>query len=164
MEQQIENLLNEQLALEYESSYVYLSMAAYFERNDYQGFAHWMKCQSKEELAHFHKIFEFIFERNGEVQLGAIKSPQTEFKSVLDVFKTSLSQEQKVTASIHNIYEQALKHKAYASLTFLNWFIEEQVEEEAEVTQIIREIERIQDNESAMFLLDRELGQRKLDH
>ncbi len=163
MDKQIEKLLNDQLALEYESSYVYLSMAAYFEHLDYQGFAHWMKCQSKEEMAHFHKIFDFIFERNGMVHLGQVKAPNIHYKDVLNVFETSLKQEQKVTASIHNIYEKALHLKAYASLTFLNWFIEEQVEEEAEVTQIVREIERVKSNESAMLMLDRELGKRKID-
>ena len=160
MDKHIEKLLNDQLALEYESSYVYLSMAAYFEASDYKGFSHWMKCQAKEELAHFHKIFNFIFERNGNVKLGPISEPSHDFKGVLDVFKTSLVQEKKVTASIHTIYEEALNRKAFAALTFLNWFIEEQVEEEAEVNQIIQELERVKNNPSAILILDRELGKR----
>ena len=112
MKKSIEKMLNEQLALEYESSYAYLGMAAYFESIDYGGFAHWMKCQSKEELAHFNKIFNFIFERNGTVNLQPVPKPSVNFKSVLDAFKTSLKQEEKVTASIHKIYEESLKQKA----------------------------------------------------
>ena len=138
-------------------------MAAYFESMDYGGFAHWMKCQSKEEMQHFNKIFDFIFERGGEVNLAPVKKPNVKYKGVLDAFNTSLAQEKKVTASIHSIYESCLKQKAYASFNFLNWFIEEQVEEEAEVTRIIKEIERIHDNKSAMLILDRELGKRSED-
>tara|TARA_Y100000590_G_scaffold441056_1_gene567224 strand:+ start:4 stop:507 length:504 start_codon:yes stop_codon:yes gene_type:complete len=159
----VEKLLNDQLTLEFEAAYSYLGMAAYFESIDYGGGAHWMKCQSKEEMHHFHKIFDFIFERDGLVNLSPVKKPNVKYKGVLDVFKTSLAQEKKVTASIHTIYDACLKQKAYASFNFLNWFIEEQVEEEAEVTRIIKEIERIHDNKSAMLILDRELGKRSED-
>ena len=163
MEKKIETLLNGQLALEFESAYAYLGMAAYFENHDYTGFAHWMKCQSEEEMAHFHKIFNFICERNGTVKLTPVTQPTIEFENELAVFKHSLLQEKKVTASIHMIYEQCLAQKAYASFSFLNWFIEEQVEEEAEVTRIVNEITRINNNPSAMLMLDRELGRRKKD-
>ena len=164
MEKNIEKLLNNQLALEFEAAYSYLSMSAFFESIDYSGFSHWMKCQAKEEMYHFHKIFNFICERDGNVELNDVKKPLATFKNELDVFQHSLEQEKKVTKSIHNIYEKCLEQKAYASLTFLNWFIDEQVEEEAEVTRIVREIERAQENKSAMLLLDRELGKRGINH
>ena len=160
MKASMEKALNIQLALEFESAYAYLGMAAYFESVDYGGFSHWMKAQSQEELNHFHRIFKFIGECGGTIILPDIKKPKTSFNTIIDVFKPSLKQEQKVTRSIHTIYDKALKEKAFASFNFLNWFIEEQVEEEAEVTRLIKELERIESNKSALLLLDRELGKR----
>jgi ferritin len=156
----MQKAINKQINDELFSAYLYLSMAAYFEANSLPGFASWMRMQSQEEVEHAMKFFDFINERGGRVELQAIDRPTVEFESPRAVFQETYAHEQKVTALIHNLYEVALKENDYAAQVMLHWFIEEQVEEEANASQIVDTLERIGDKEQALIMLDRELGQR----
>ena len=159
----LQSAFNEQINHELYSAYFYLSMAAYFEAKNLPGFANWMKVQAKEETGHAMKFYDFIFDRGGIVTLKAIAQPQTEFKSPLEVFKQVLEHEKKVTALINKLYEQALAEKDYPSQVMLQWFIDEQVEEEKNASDIIARLEMIGDSKGSLLYLDHELGKRKAE-
>jgi len=152
------NALNKQVRDELYSEYFYLSMSAWCNANDLPGMAAFMKLKSDEERAHAMKIYNYILDRDGKITLLAIDQPPAEFKSFLDIFEQQLVHEKKVTALIHNLYSLALEEKDYATQVMLQWFIEEQVEEEKEATDIIQQCKKIGDNQSALFLLDQKLG------
>mgnify|MGYP001066703062 CR=1 FL=1 len=156
----VQDAINEQVKDELYSAYLYLAMDAYFESMSLPGFAAWMRAQSQEEVAHAMKLFDFINERGGRVELQAIEQPPVDFDSPRDVFEATYEHEQKVTALIHDLYEVALEENDYAAQVMLHWFIDEQVEEEAGVSQILDTLERIGDSEQGLIMLDRELGQR----
>ncbi len=152
--------LNEQLNVELYSAYTYLSMAAYFEEQNFPGFGKWLRIQAKEELGHALRCFDFIIDRGGRVSLNAIDRPPADFGSPVEAFKQALAHEQKVTALINRRYAAALEEGDYASQTFLHWFINEQVEEEKLVSQTLAMVERAVHDPAAMLMLDRELGTR----
>ena len=156
----VQDAINEQIKNELYSAYLYLSMAAYFESLTLPGFTNWMKVQASEEQGHAMKFFEYVFERGGRVQLKAIDQPPFEWKSPMDAFEQVLEHEQKVTALIHNLYALALKENDYASQVMLQWFITEQVEEEKNATAIIEQLKMIEARETAMLMLDHDLGKR----
>jgi len=156
----MQDAINEQIKNELYSAYLYLSMAAYFEAKSLPGFAVWMRAQSQEEVEHAMKLFDFVNERGGRVELQAIEQPPVGFESPLAVFQTTYEHEQKVTALIHDLYEVALDENDYAAQVMLHWFIDEQVEEEDSVSQIVDMLERIGDKDQGLIMLDRELGQR----
>jgi ferritin len=156
----LEKVLNEQINLEFCSAYAYLGMAAYFERTPYTGFGKWMQVQSQEELSHANRFFKYIVERGGKVTLQAISEPKCDYKSPLDTFKASLGHEQKVSASICAIYELAAAEKDYATLSFLKWFLDEQVEEERNVADLLVKLELAGDHCGALFQIDRHAGRR----
>ena len=156
----IEKALNDQLNLELTSAYAYLGMAAYFEQTPFTGFAKWMEVQTREELEHAQKIFKYISERNGKVKLQPIVAPKYEYKSALEVFQASLGHEQKVSASICSIYETAGAEKDFPTLSFLKWFLEEQVEEEKSVGDMLVKLEMVGDNRNGLFQLDHHAGKR----
>ena len=160
----IQEALNEQINHEFYSSYLYLSMSAYFETLSLQGFAHWMRLQSTEEQVHAIKLFDFINDRNGRVVLTAIEQPPAKFQSPLDVFQQALKHEQQVTELIDELYKLAATDKDYAIQVALQWFIEEQVQEEKQIRQIVDELKRAGDESVALFILDRELGVRAVDN
>ncbi len=137
----LEKVLNDQINLELCSAYAYLGMAAYFDRTPFIGFAKWMQIQSAEELGHANRFFKYIVERGGKVTLSALAEPKCDYRSPLDAFKASLGHEQKVTAAICAIYEQASAEKDYPTMSFLKWFLDEQVEEERNVTEILAKLE-----------------------
>lgn len=151
--------LNDQVTKEIASSYLYLQMAAWFETQNLKGFATWMKIQAQEELAHGMIFFNFLVERGTMVELGEIAKPDATFASARQVFERALAHEEGVTASIHSIMDVATKDRDYATQRRLDWFISEQVEEEANATEIIARIKLLGDGQS-MFLLDKELGLR----
>jgi ferritin len=153
--------LNNHLNEEFFSSYLYLSMATYFEDKNLNGFASWFKLQSQEEWAHGMKIYEFINQTGGKVTLKAIKAPKTSWKSIMEIFKETLAHERHITGLINKLVGQAMQSKDYATNNFLQWFVNEQVEEEATVEEIINKLEMIGDAKSGLFMLDRELGFRK---
>ncbi|MDH4208917.1 MAG: ferritin [Anaerolineae bacterium] len=159
----LQDAMNEQIKNELYSAYLYLSMSAYCEAANLPGFAHWMRMQAQEEQAHAMKFYEFIYERGGRVVLQAIDQPPVEFPSPLAVFEQTLEHEQKVTAMIHDLYTLAVEEKDYASQAFLQWFVTEQVEEEASASQILETLKMIGDKGHALIMLDRQLGRRGAD-
>ena len=156
----IQTALNKQLNAEYYSSYFYLSMSAYFEANDLQGFAKWFRMQADEEYAHAMKIFDYVYQIGGEVELQKIDGPKTEWNSFLDVFKDTFEHEQVVTKSINELVDLAQNEKDHATVNFLQWFVSEQVEEEATAQMNVKKMEMIGDSKSGLFMLDNELGSR----
>jgi ferritin len=157
----MQNAINKQVRDELYSAYLYLSMAAYFETESLPGFSRWMRLQSEEEVGHAMKLFDFVNERGGEVQLHAIEKPPSEFRSPRHVFEETLAHEQKVTRLINDLYKVALEEDDYAAQVMLHWFIDEQVEEEDSVSQILDVLERIGDRDQGLLMLDRELGGRE---
>src|SRR5919202_4220379 len=155
--------MNDQIGNELFSAYQYLSMAAYCESENLPGFAQWMRAQSQEETEHAMKFYNFILDRNGRVALRGIEEPVVEFGSPLEVFERALEHEKKVTAMINGLYALALRENDYASQTFLQWFVTEQVEEEKNAGDVVETLRMIGDGSEALFLLDRELGQRPME-
>ena len=160
MNTKIESAFNEQLNAELFSSYLYLSMAAYFESQNLKGMAGWMRMQAVEEHMHAMKFFDFINGCGGRVTLAKIKEPKTEWNSPLDVFEDTCKHERKVTGLINDLVDLSLREKDHAANAFLQWFITEQVEEEATAQEIGGKLKLIGDNPAAVFMIDRELGQR----
>ena len=156
----IEKAINEQINAELYSAYLYLGMAAYFENMNLSGFAHWMKAQSKEEISHAMKFYDFVFARGGKVELDAINKPSSDFAGPLDVAEKTLAHEQKVTGMINKLYELALNERDYAFQSLLKWFIDEQVEEEESATKLIERVKMVGEKGVNLLMLDKELGAR----
>jgi ferritin len=156
----LEKALNDQINLEFQSAYAYLGMAAYFEHTAFSGFAEWMKLQGQEELGHANKFFGYVVDRGGKVALQAIDQPKCEFGSALEAFKTSLVQEQKVSAAICGLYALATAEKDFASLSFLNWLLDEQVEEEKTVSDMIVKLEFVGDTRNGLYQVDQLAAKR----
>lgn len=157
----MQNALNDQINMEFLASFQYLAMAAYFEAENLLGFANWMHVQTEEENEHAMKFYDYINNRRGRVTLQAINAPKTEWSSPLEVFQDALKHEQKVTASINNLVKLALQESDYATNSFLKWFVDEQVEEEANVDAVIQDLRRVGDSSQGLFMLDRELAGRQ---
>ncbi len=160
MDKKLYKVMNDQVTKELFSAYLYLSMAGYFESKGLSGMAHWMKVQANEEVSHGMKIFGYMNDRGDRVMLGAFEKPESEFKSVRDVFEQALAHEKKVTASINNIYAVATGVEDYAAKVFLQWFLDEQVEEEKNAVDILTKLDYIKDNSMGLLMLDKELGGR----
>jgi len=160
MNQKVQDAFNAQLNAELFSSYLYLSMAAHFEAQNLKGMSHWMRLQGQEEHMHAMKFFDFINERGGKVVLTRIEAPQTEWRSPLDVFEDTYKHECKVTSLIHDLVDLSLSEKDHAANTFLQWFVTEQVEEEAAAQEIRDKLRLVSDSPVALFMIDQELGQR----
>ncbi len=156
----VEKAMNKQLAFEMQSAYVYLGMSAYCEAQSLPGFAAWLRAQYQEELDHAMKFYGFILDRGGKVTLDALDKPATEYSSPLSVFEAALQNEESVTTAIDDLYTLTSKERDYASQAFLNWFVTEQVEEEKTVGEVVDSLRRVGERGEALFLLDRELGQR----
>jgi ferritin len=156
----MQDAINAQITREYYSSYLYLSMAAYFEAESLTGFAKWMRVQVQEENAHALIFFNYICDRGGKVELGAIEKPPVDFTSPLDAFQKTYEHEQKVTAWINGLADLAVAEKDHASRRLLDWFVDEQVEEEANDTTIIASLERIGNDGNALLNMDKDLGTR----
>jgi ferritin len=157
----IEAALNKQVNREFYSEFLYLSMAAYFETVSLKGFAKWMRVQAREEHAHALKIYEFIIVRSGRVTLEAIDAPKTKWATAGKVFEESYAHEQKVTGFINGIVELAIKENDHATFEFLQWFVKEQVEEEANASDILAQINLVGDIVGHLFYLDHHLGKRE---
>lgn len=156
----MQDALNEQINKEFFSSYLYLSMAAYFEDKNLMGFAHWMRLQADEEREHAMKFYNYILDAGGRVYLKAIDAPETEWKSNLQVAEQVAEHEAKVTASIHSLYELALKEKDYPAQVMLHWFINEQVEEEKNAAELVAKLRLIEERGTAVLMLDHRLSKR----
>ncbi len=160
IKQSIRDAMNEQINAEMYSAYLYFAMAAHFEDQNLDGFAQWMKVQAQEEMAHALKFYSEIFERGGRVVLEAIEKPPAEWESPLAAFEAAYAHEQKVTGLINDIVGLARTEKDYAAEAFLQWFVTEQVEEEATAKGIVDKLAMIGDHPQGLFMMDRELGQR----
>jgi len=157
----VEKALNEQINKELFSAYLYLSMAADFESKNLAGFAKWMKAQSAEELNHAMKLFNYVLERGGHVELMAIEKPQQTWESPLKVFQDAYDHERFITQSIYSLLEIAQSAKDYGTMEFLQWYVKEQVEEEAHAEHVMKKLEMINDAPAGLLMLDHELGQRE---
>ena len=156
----VQTALNNQIKHEMYSSYLYLSMAAHFDAANLPGFAHWMKVQSREEYGHAMKFYEYVLAQSGKVTLQAIDQPPAQFGSPLTVFQAVLEHERQVTALIRDLYAVALKENDYATQGLLQWFINEQVEEEKNAAQIVETLKMVGESGPALFMVAAQLGQR----
>lgn len=156
----VRDAFNAQTTREVQAAYNYLAMAGWFEANGFPGFARWMQHQSEEEWAHAKRMFQFVLDRGGEIALGDLGAPRAAYGSVLEVFETGLEQERAVSGHIKDLYALAMDARDFASMPLLDWFIDEQIEEEASFGQIVDDIRRAGDDAHAMLILDRELGSR----
>lgn len=160
LSKKMEKAINDQINAEFYSAYLYQSMGAYFESVGLPGCASWMHSQFQEEWFHGMKMYDFVNERGGRVILQAIAKPPAKWKSTLDVFENVLKHEQKVTGLINNLVNLALDERDHATNIFLQWFVSEQVEEEATAGGILDKLKLIGKDTHALFVLDGELGQR----
>ena len=156
----LQDAINEQIREELASAYIYLSMAAYFEAENLPGFAHWMQVQSQEEMDHAMKFYAHVNERGGRVWLQAIPEPPAEFEGPTDVFQKALDHERYISGRIVDLYKLAQQEGEYATYGLLQWFVDEQVEEEASASEIVEMLKLAGEKGHALIMLDRQLAQR----
>ncbi|MBN1996341.1 ferritin [candidate division KSB1 bacterium] len=160
LSKEMEKEINIQINKELYSAYLYMAMAAYFDNKNLSGFANFFQVQAQEEVFHAQKFYHYLFERGGRVVLEAIEKPQTDFKDVKAVFQQAYEHEQYVTSRINTLMNLAIKESDHASKAFLDWFISEQVEEEASMDSILQKIDLVGATGHGILMLDAQLGQR----
>jgi ferritin len=160
LNKKVADALNQQINSELNASYEYLAMAAYFDSVDLPGFATWFRAHSVEETGHAMRIFDFVNQRGGRVELTAIAQPRVSYNSALEVMETALAMEGKVTAQIHALFEIAAAEKEYGTQNMLQWFLEEQVEEEDLFSSTLAQVKAADNNPWHLLVLDKQLGQR----
>ena len=160
MDKKTEKAFNEHLNAEFFSSYLYLAMANYFADANLEGMTSWMLIQTDEERLHAMKFLDFINDRGGRVVLEQIDKPKTEWESPLDAFREAYAHEQLISRKINELIDLAIKENDHAANTFLQWFVSEQVEEEAAAQAIVGKLELIKDNPMGLLMIDQQLGQR----
>ena len=158
--EKLEKAFNDQINKEFYSEYLYLSMKAYFERLNLKGFVNWFDVQVQEERAHAMGMFDYVFERNGQVKLEAIDKPEIKGSTPLEIFEQVLEHEEYVTSRINALMDVAEEVKDRAALSFLDWYLKEQVEEESNVGGVLANLKLIGDDKKALFMLDKELATR----
>ena len=156
----LEDAINKQINAEVYSSSLYYSMASYFESLSLKGFGKWLRIQALEELTHVQRFFEYMCDRGARVVMQAVDAPPTDWASPLAAFEEVLSHEQKVTGMINGLMDLAHKESDYASINFLQWFVGEQVEEEATTDDAVQQLKLVEKTEGGLFLLDQEMGKR----
>jgi ferritin len=161
LKERVLKMLNEQINAEQYSAFLYLSMSAWYEDKGLPGFANWMYVQYQEELTHANKIFKYLAERGGRIELKAIDQMPTEFENVISIAEMTLEHEQHVTSLIDKCVDVAIEERDHATQSFLKWFVDEQVEEEANASEILDNLKLIGDRGNGLFMLDKELRQRK---
>ncbi len=159
--EKMQKAINDQINAEFYSSYFYLSMAAYCDSENYKGFAEWFRLQAEEERTHGFKLFDYLQERGGRVVLKAIEEPPSNFKSIQDTFEQTLEHERKVTGLINNLNKLAIEENDYATQAHLQWFISEQVEEEATAEDILNQIKMVEGKPGNLFYIDRHIVGRR---
>ncbi len=152
--------INEQITFEFYSAHIYLAMAAYCAANDLPGFSHFLRVQYREEVDHAMKFFNFVSEMDGNVKIAGFQDPQADFSSVLDAFEVALNHEKTVTKKIYDLKTIAIDERNYAASSFLEWYVNEQIEEEANFSAIVRRLKRVAKDPAALFILDNELSAR----
>jgi ferritin len=160
IDEKMQEALNKQLNAELYSAYLYLSMSAHFRSVNLGGFANWMRVQAREELAHAMKFYDYVNERGGRVLLRPVDEPPSDWNSPLAAFEHVYQHEQKVTGLINKLVDLAVKARDHATNNFLQWFVSEQVEEEASADEVVRKLKLVGDDPSGLFMIDRELAQR----
>ncbi len=163
MSKKVEAALNKQMNAEFYSEYLYLSMAAWFESANLFGFANWMKVQAVEEHGHGVEFFDHLTDRLARALISGMEAPPTEWKSALAAFEATLEHEKKVTGLIHKIVDLAAGEKDHATTSFLQRFVEEQVDEECNADAIVQQLKMAGDSKGALLYIDHELGKRKAD-
>ncbi len=158
--EKMENAFNTQINREFFSAYLYLSMSAYMQEIGLPGFSNWLRVQAQEETFHATAMFDYVLQRGGKIKLQKVDEPQYEWENVLKVFQDTLNHEQQVTAWINDLAEIADETKDRASAKFIQWFIAEQVEEEATASDIVAKLKLINLNGDALFAMDKELSTR----
>ena len=161
MSKTMQDALNEQMKHEFYSSYLYLSMSAYCDAANLPGLANWMRVQAQEEAIHAMKIFDHLLDRGGQVELHPIGKPPASFRSPLEVFDQAHKHEEEVTKSINKVYGMAVDERDFASRVFLDWFVQEQVEEEKTSALLAEQLRMVGEDRPGLLMLDRELGQRR---
>ena len=161
LSKKLEGAVNEQIKSELYSAYLYLAMAAHCEHKNFKGFANWLKIQAKEEVAHAMRLYDFVNDRGGKVVLSAIDQPPAEYQSLTEIFEKVLNHEKGVTTKINHLYELAKEENDYPLQVHLQWFIDEQVEEEKNPAEILAMLQLIGESGSGIMMLDHELGERK---
>jgi len=156
----MQEALNRHVQAEVYSAYLYLAMSAYCEGKAFKGFARWLRVQHEEELSHGRKSLDFLMARGGEARLGAIEAPPAAFGSIAEVFDRVLEHERKVTALVHDLHRAAVSEKDPASEVFLQWFVSEQVEEEARAQEIVDKLRMVDGRPGSALYLDKEYGKR----
>ena len=160
MDKQLQDAINRQINNEFAASYYYLAMSTYLDGMHLPGIATWMATQSDEERAHGQKLLQFLLDRGGSVELQAIDKPPSDFGTVKDVFEDALKTERQTTSDIYEVYGLAHEKNDYATLAHLQWFIDEQVEEEKTVGDILGRLELAGDEKTALLVIDDQLGKR----
>jgi len=153
-------MINDQIKHELESAYIYYSMVSYFVAEGLDGMARWMTAQTREEMLHAGKFFNFIGERGGKVELQNLKIIKTNWTSPLEAFQDALAHEEFITGKINDLMKVAIEVNDFPAKVLLDWFVSEQVEEEANVGKVVQTLARVGDSGNGLFMLDRELGQR----
>ena len=161
MSKTMQDALNEQMNHEFYASYLYLSMSAYCDATNLPGLSSWMRNQAQEETGHALKIFDHILDRGGRVELRQVDRPPGQFASAREVFEEAHHHEQQVTASINRVYGLAMDERDFASKVFLDWFVQEQVEEEKTSGLLAEQLRMVGEDRPGLLMLDRELGQRR---
>ncbi len=160
MDDSVRDAINKQINHEFQAAYLYLAMAGHFEVESLEGFGKWMRMQAREELEHGMRLFDYMVRRGVEVTLAPVDGPQAKFGSPIDIFKQALDHERKVTELINSLYEVATTKKDYPTQLELQWFIDEQVEEEASLGSVVEQLEMVGDNRAALLMMDERLGGR----
>jgi len=160
LSKKIENAINKQINAELWSAYLYLSMSAHFESINLGGFANWMRVQAQEELGHAMKFYHHVIDRRGRVTVAAIAAPSISWKSPMNAFEDAFKHEQKVTGMINDLANMAAGEKDHATANMLQWFIDEQIEEELSTDAIVQKLKMIGTNTGVLYMLDRELAPR----
>ncbi len=156
----MQDSINAQIQLEQASSQLYLAMGAHCEGRSFRGFAHWLKVQAGEETKHALKLVEFLLDRQGKLELRAIPAPSNDFGGVIDVFERTLEHEKNISARINALFEQARREKDYATEIALQWYVNEQVEEESQVQQIVDHLRAVGDKGGGIWFLDSRMAKR----
>jgi ferritin len=156
----MQEALNNQINAELYSAYLYLSMEACFRSMNLPGCANWMRVQTQEELTHAMKIYDFVNERSARVTLKSIQQPPIKWDSPLAAFEATCKHEQKVTGLINNLVNLAIEEEDHAANSFLKWFVNEQVEEEASVDEVVQKLKMVETAPGGLFVIDKQLGQR----
>jgi ferritin len=160
LSKKMQTALNNQIVAELYSAYLYLSMSAYFQSLSLGGLANWMRVQFQEEVSHAMKMFDFVNQRGGRVLVGAIEKPPTNWASPRAAFEATYKHEQKVTGLINKLVDLAIKERDHATESFLQWFVSEQVEEEASADEVVKKLKLVDKNGSGLLMVDQEMGQR----